>query len=261
MVTKPKIKQASRHVEAVLAALDLLDCFLKEPALSVKELMDMTALTRNRILRLTGTLEVRGYLNLDPGSRKMTLGPKCLRLGKAFESNLDLVSISRPSLYRLAQETGESASLYVRDGLERVVIAREEGTQVIRYSVTEGQHMALHAGAAGKVILAFSPEGIRKQILENDDLPSLTNYTITDKRKLATEIRKVFSKGYAVSLAEGFPDAASIAAPVFDHQMDLAGALSIAGPLSRFGSDVIEEKKHKVVVAAKQLSHLLGGKR
>lgn len=256
---KQKTKQASRHVEAVLAALDLLDCFLKEPALSLKQVMDMTSLTRNRVMRLAGTLEARGYLNADPGSGKITLGPKCLRLGKAFESNLDLVSISRPILYQLAQKTGESASLYVRDGLERIVIAREEGTQVIRYSVNPGQHMPLHAGAAGKVILAFSPKEIREQVFENNELPQITEHTITERKKLAVEVNNIFSNGYAVSLAENFLDVASIAAPVLDHQMRLVGALSIAGPLSRFTSDVIEEKKDKVVVAAEQLSYLLGG--
>jgi len=257
-----KTKQSSRHVEAVLAALDILDCFLRKPALSLKQIMDMTGLTRNRVMRLTGSLEAQGYLNLDLSPAKITLGPKCLRLGKVFESSFNLVLISRPILHKLAQETGESASLYMRDGLQRVVIAREEGSQVIRYSVNVGQRMPLHAGAAGKVILAFGPKEIKKQILEDGNLAGLTEHTITDKKKLETEISKILSQGYAISLGENFSDVASIAAPVFGHQRDFTGgAISIAGPLSRFKSDLIEEKKKKLVSAAKQISYLLGDDR
>ena len=155
-------KQVSRHVDAVLAALAILDCFLKEPVLSLRQVIKMTGLTRNRIMRLAGSLEARGYLNLDFSPAKITLGPKCLRLGKVFESHLDLVSIARPILQRLAQETGESASLYMRDGMERVVVAREEGTQMIRYSVKEGQRMPLARRRGRENLPRVHPPGYKE---------------------------------------------------------------------------------------------------
>lgn len=254
-------KQVSRHVDAVLAALAILDCFLKEPVLSLRQVIKMTGLTRNRIMRLAGSLEARGYLNLDFSPAKITLGPKCLRLGKVFESHLDLVSIARPILQKLVRETGESASLYIRDGMERIVVAREEGTHMIRYSIKEGQRMPLHAGAAGKVFLAYIPSNVRKWILNNNHLPAFTAITVTDKARLEEEIAEIALKGYAVSLGEYIPDVGSMAAPVFGHQKDLSGVLSIAGPLYRFRSAPIEEKKDKLVTAAGDLSYLLGSDR
>lgn len=250
-------KQLSRHVDAVLAALAILDCFLEKPVLSLKQIIKITGLTRNRIMRLAGTLESMGYLNLDFSPVRITLGPKCLWLGKVFESHLNLSFIARPILQKLAHETGESASLYIRDGMERVVIAREETTQAIRYSVKEGHRMPLHAGAAGKVFLSFIPQEEKRQILESN-LQAFTAITVTDKIKLAAELAEIASKGYAVSLGEYIPDVGSIAAPVFGHQMILSGTISVAGPLNRFRSELIEEKKDKLVAAAKHLSYLLG---
>ena len=37
-------KEASKHVESVLRALDILDCFQAHPDLTLKKIIDMTAL-------------------------------------------------------------------------------------------------------------------------------------------------------------------------------------------------------------------------
>ena len=56
------VRQTERHVEAVLAALDLLECFLNAPEMTIRDLVEATGFTRNRVLRMAGTLAHRGYL-------------------------------------------------------------------------------------------------------------------------------------------------------------------------------------------------------
>jgi DNA-binding IclR family transcriptional regulator len=65
-------------VEAVLAALDILECFLSAPELTTKDIMGATGFTRNRVMRPAGTLAQRGYLMSD-GTRAYRTGPKCSR--------------------------------------------------------------------------------------------------------------------------------------------------------------------------------------
>jgi len=252
------IKQTDRHVEAVLAALDILDCFQEQPSLAVKELAAATGLTRNRVMRLAGTLEHRAYLIYDRTKAKYTLGPRMMILGKVFERHQTLVALARPILRELVQQTGESASLYVRDGLERVVLAREESTQSVRYSVSEGQRMHLHAGAGGKVLLAFGPPELLKQVLKKQSLTQLTESTLTDPRALAEELEKVRRLGLAVSLGERSPDAGAIAAPVFDDKGQLVAALGIAGPASRIARQVGSQGEKTVGQAAQKLSAHMG---
>ena len=227
-------KETLRHVDAVLSALSILDCFLMESTLSVKQLIDMTGLTRNRVMRLCGTLEKGGYLIQDVEARHFGLGFQTLVLGKAFEKSNNLVTVARPILKELAQNTGESASLYVLEGTNRLVLAREEGTQVIRYSVAEGQRLPIHAGASGKTILAFSPEEVTRRLINNKPLPRFTPHTVTDRAMLKAELVKIRSNGYAFSQSERSIDAAAIAAPVFDHENRLVGAISLGGPVTRF---------------------------
>ena len=250
--------QTERHVDAVLAALDILECFRDQDKLNLKQLAELTGFTKNRILRLAGTLSSREYILRDPDSGIFSLGPKLLILGKAFERSLDLVQLARPLLRRLTGETGESASLYVRDGLKRIVLARVEGTRNIRYAVSEGQRMVLYAGASGKAILAFSPPEITEQALAAGRLEAMTHNTPTDPEKLKSELEQIKKRGFATSQAERDPDTASIAAPVFDHKGKLAGALSIAGPVSRMSNEFMAIQAQKVKTAADRLSELLG---
>lgn len=251
-------KQSLRHVESVLSALQILDRFATEPRYNVKQLIEKTGLTRNRIMRLCGTLVKQNYLVQDLASKTFSLGFQIIILSKAFEKNCNLATVARLFLKKLARDTGESASFYIQKGTNRLVLAREEGTHDIRYSVAEGARLPLHAGAGGKVILAFSSEKVKRSIIKSGKLPRFTSHTITDPRELEAELAKVRSSGYAFSQAERSPDAASIAAPVFDHENRLVGALGIAGPVSRFKDSKIIDYKRQVLEAASKLSRRLG---
>ena len=252
-------KQSQRHIHSVLAALDLLECFERKPNLTIKQIIDYTGMTRNRIMRLTGTYEERGYLIRNRSTGKYQLGPKIMLLGKIHERNFDLVQLVRPLLKEVSFETGESASLYIIDGTERLLLAREEGTHAIRYSVTEGQRLPLFAGAGGKVLLAYGPESLKKIVLAQQNVSPLTLGTIVDAGDLAAEIQTVRAKGFAVSQAERASDAGSIAAPVFGYKHELICAIAIVGPVSRVNVDSHPEYVLKVVATANGMSRLLEG--
>lgn len=259
MSTPKGTKQSERHVEAVLATLAILDTFLKNHSQTLKEILDKTRLTRNRVLRLTGTLGACGYLVRDCRAKVYSLGPKVLSLGKVVERQSSLAAAARPILQALARTSGESATVYVPDGFSRVVLAREEGTEDVRLSIVEGQRMPLHGGASGKVILAFGPPEFQKRILSQRRLPRLAPGTITDSVKLKAELEEVRIRGYAQSLGERVADAGAVAAPIFGLEGRFLGALGIAGPIHRFTRETLPPRIKLVQRAAAELSRKLGG--
>jgi DNA-binding IclR family transcriptional regulator len=250
-------RQSERHVEAVLAALDILECFLSAPELTTKDIMGATGFTRNRVMRLAGTLAQRGYLVSD-GNRAYRTGPKVFALSRGFERHHGVLSLVRPLLREIALRTGESASLYVREGLERVVLAREEGTHAIRHAVSEGQRMDLHAGAAGKIILAYSPEEVRAAVLGKGTLAARTTRTITDTRRLAVELERVRRQGFAASVGERTADACAVAVPVLGRGNELVGALAVSGPITRFTPETRSRYAEILTAAARRVSAQLG---
>ncbi len=239
-------------------ALEILDIFDDLAEASLKQIAEIAKITSNRAIRILGTLESKGYVTWNPESRIYRLGYRTLALGKAFEKHNDLASISRSVLKQLVEACGESASLFVVAGGSRMVLAREEGTHGIRFAVSEGQRVPLHAGAGGKVLLAFGTKRLLESIMSKNDLPVITPSTITNKQKLLKELSLIRDKGYGISEGERVPDSKAIAAPVFDHEGRLVGALGIAGPASRFTGQRLEERLELVREAAQSLSHLLG---
>lgn len=237
-----QVKQFDRHIESVLASLEVLDCFLENPKLTIKEIVDLTGMTRNRVSRNLGTLIHKGYVMESMENGSYTPGPKLMALGNVFELNQNLVVLVRSTLRELALQTGESATFYVREGQERVVLAREEGTNAIRFAVAVGQRMDLHAGAAGKVLLAYTPDAERNIILTSRQLTEITSQTITNPTILLKELEKIRARGYGISKGERNPDAFSMAAPVFERKKQLIGAVAIAGPISRLSVEGTEKK-------------------
>jgi DNA-binding IclR family transcriptional regulator len=253
-----KIKESTRHVEAVLKALDVLDCFQVQPLLSLKKISDLTGMNKSRIIRLCGTLAAKGYLVYDAEAHHYQLGSRILSLSKVYERSHNLISLARPVLRYLADHTGESASLFIVDGLKRLCLAREEGTFSIRYNIIEGQRMVLYAGAGGKVLLAFGPEELRRKVLRKGHLRELTPRTIQDPKDLEKELEAVRRQGYASSYGERDADVAALAAPIYSHEGNVCAALSIAGPANRFSPEHNVKHLKILLASAERLSRMLG---
>ncbi len=253
-----RAKEASRHVDAVLGALDVLDCFLTEPRLTLKQIIDRTGLIRSRTMRLVGTLEHRGYLIHDAATKTYSLGIRLAGLGKSFDRANSTETFIRPVLKYLVDNTGESATFYMAEGVERVALLREEGTEAIRLSVVEGQRSPIHVGASGKVLLAFGNPRTLKEVIDKKLLCRVTEHTTVDPTRLLAELKVVREQGYAVSEGENVPGAHAIAAPVFNYENHLVGALGIAGPVIRLTESQIESRIQLVIESSRMLSMRYG---
>ena len=256
--TKTSPKESAKQIESVDKALCILECFSdREAELSLKQLSEKTGLYKSRILRLCGTLMAHGFLIRMEGSL-YRLGPKLMMLGKIYERSTPLIYIARPVLRELASVTGESAKLFVIEGIKRICLVREKGPNPLSYHVEEGESFELYAGAGGKVLLAHSSREFRDQVLGEKVLQRLTPATIVERSRLEEEFTAIRKRGYAVSNGEVFAEVAGMAAPVFNHEGSICGSVTIAGPIQRFTEDRHQEMLVALLGAANTLSHLMG---
>ncbi len=253
-----RVKESTRYVNAVLGALEVLDSFQVEPLLPLKRLCELTGMNRSKVIRLCGTLKKKGYLAYEAETRHYRLGLRILSLSKICESSNNLISLARPILRFVVEQTGESVSLFVVDGLNRLCVAGEEGTFSIRYNIPEGQPIPLYAGAGGKVLLAFGPEELRRKVLTRSRMKRLTSATITEPKKLEKEFEAIIRQGYASSIGEREPDVAALAAPIYNHKGTVCASLTLAGPIQRFSGNLYLNHVQVLVNSAKRLSQILG---
>lgn len=206
---------AKGGVEAVERALTILEAFDKtgKPSLSLHEMAEATGFYKSTILRLAASLERYSYLRRREDGRYQ-LGPACTRLAAMQSAGVDKGELLQRTVKVLAQRSGETSSYYVREGAGRVCMFRENSANSVRHHVEIGERLPLERGAAGLALLAFS--GARGQRFD--------------------QIRR---EGLSESIGEREADAAGIAAPVFDADGDLLGALTISGVITRFTPEAI----------------------
>lgn len=253
------VKESDRQIDTVAKALCLLDCFTDaEPELTLKQLSEKTGLYKSRIIRLCGTLAAHSYLIRTPLAT-YKLGPKLMTLGKVYERTNPLTAVARPVMKALSALTGESTKLFVIEGSKRLCLVREKGPSPLQYAINEGEIQELYAGAGGKLLLAFAPAALQKEIIQRRH-KQYTAETITDADELQRELEIIRRQGYATSKGELVSEVAGLAAPVYDYEGLVCAALTIAGPKQRFGTERRKEMLAQLLDAAQQLSLLLGNR-
>ena len=251
-------READRHVEAVLKAMDILECFFNKPSLSLKEIVAFTGLNRSRAIRLIGTLVARGYLQYSSEERQYSLSSRVFALGRVYECNNIMIALSQPILKRLSKETGEASTLWALEGIERVILGRSQEEAAPPFPLSVGTRHNLHAGSAGKVILAhLSPEA-REAVLQERPLVAYTDNTLIDRENLDHELKKIRQQGFGISIGEISAGVWAVAAPVFDYKTQICGAITLAGPIARFDPSKKDLCKRLVIEAAAELSDGLG---
>lgn len=238
---------------------DILDCFTPEnPALGVRELSRLTNLSSSTVGRLVISMKAQGILQQNPETKQYSLGIRLLTWSGVYLAAMDIRSVSMPVMTDLQQLTRETISLYILDGTDRVCVERLESPQNVRIVARLGLRLPLHAGSAGKAILAFLPEEKREFIIDSVPLQPFTRHTILDPQVLRQELEETRQRGYAFSHGEWTEDASGVAAPVYGADRIVQGALTISGPTQRFTPAVIKKYGQEAMAAAQSISRLLG---
>ena len=186
------------------------------------------------------------------------LGMELFTLGSTVVERLNVRSATYPTLKRLAQSTGLTTHLGIMDQGEVVYIEKIEGQGPIKISSAVGRRMGVHCTALGKAMLAQLPQAELQLILSNYNLPQRTPNTITSLEALQTDLARTRERGYAFDDEENELGIRCLGAPIFNHQREVACAISISGPRDRISFENITGLALQVIEAAREISQNLG---
>lgn len=241
-------------------ALRLLDLFTAErPRWGLSEISRESGVPKPTVHRWLCALERAGFVRQDEKNRSYGLGYKLLELGNAAHNQIELSSIALPHMEQLRDRCGESVHLTVIISGEGVYLAKVDTDHPIRLWTRLSGRGPLYAGALRTILMAYLSE---KEIDETiaRGLEGFTQHAITDPDKLRARLRLIRQQGWAVSKGELFADSASIAAPIHDERGKVIAGLGVAGPITRFTDDRINEILPMVIETANVISQLLGYK-
>lgn len=247
------MEQDKGTVRAVERALDILLCFSgTEMELGLSDIAKKVDLHKSTVHRLLASLEAKGFIRRNPQTEKYRLGWSILELVSNVYQSDDLASIVVPEMTRLRDQVGETISLYIRVGKERIRTQAVESTQPIRRVANIGQRLPLYLGASGKVLLAWSEPQVIDDVMQDPEWP---NDLL--KSDFLAALEKTRQNGYAVSIEEREAGAAALAVPIFGRDQQIAAALSVSGPVDRFNpkgvKNFIPAAKNSAQIISKML--------
>ena len=249
--------RGAQTVDRALAVLEALRTSGSEMRLrDVSAAVDLNATAVHRLL---SSLMAAGFVAQDPDSRTYRLGWGLLSYADALLRNTQLAEVSAPVARQLRDLSGETVSVQIRNGGERVCIFEAEGLHDVRRRVAIGSQLPLHASASGRAILAFLPDAEIDTLLRGT-LRSVTPFTATDPKEIRVALAEIRSTGIARSHDESVVGASAIATPVFQAGRGAVGSIAVTGPTTRWAAVDTPELERELLRLAAELSERLGSR-
>lgn len=224
-------KAPPQGAQATLRAIRLLKMFTSEqPELQLAELSGRAELNKTTTHRLLQALQSESLLDRNPATGAYRLGPALMALGVQALSSNDLRRHARPLLERLAEESGETATLEVPVDDSMLILDEVCGRHFVGAAGNVGTRWPINATSTGKAVVAFDEPGTDR-IGEN--LVSLTSRTITVRQQLEAQLAEIRRRGFAETVDELEDGFSGVAVPVRSSIGQVLGALSICGPTQR----------------------------
>ena len=155
-----------------------------------------------------------------------------------------LILASRPVLRDLAEETGFTASVYVRFDYSRVVVARVEGREPQRYQLPIGERLPLQFGGGRVLVAAMSPTQIDDMFTAQPDVRYASGKPI-DRADFDQDLDRIRSNGYRHAIDERIIGVSSISAPVARARGTDPAAIQITSTTTAFVGRVPELKPRR----------------
>ena len=258
---RPSARPGGDQVQSLVRALAILNGIAEAPGAGVTltDVAQQVGLPASTAHRLLTTLEQERYVRFDPDGRLWSVGVQAFVVGSSFTKTRSLVSLARPHMRNLMEESGETVNLAVEDEGQAVYLAQVECRQMMRAFARPGSRVPLHCSGVGKAILSGVSDKSLAKILQRHGMPRLTVKTITTPAALRADLERIRAMGYAVDDEEHAVGLRCISAPVFDETGDVVAGVSLSGPMARIVDGRMAQLGAMVLEAARAISAEMGG--
>lgn len=227
--------------------------------------MSLSAISRgsgsrpSKVHRYLVSLGRVGLTSQDSKSGLYDFGPALRRLGAEALRRTNEVAVAGACALELRDRTGHSVNLAVWGDRGPIVVSWAYGSRPLGLTVRVGATLPLLASSVGHVFLAYLPESLTAETL-NQELVGSEGATWNPRRVAAMQ-DEVREQGHAITHGGVIPGIASLAAPVFAANDPMPLAMSIVLPESVGTAEHLAELAeilHETVTgASRELGHLV----
>ena len=220
----------------------------------LKEIVQSTGLPFSTAHRLIKIVVDNGFAAFDKSTKRYTLGVRIFELANQVRSVRSFSQISRPQMQKLADRTGETVQLAILSDGSAMFLEKVGADRSITIRGSVGQREPLWATSSGKVLLASLDAVERDKLIDQLELTSHTEYTLTSKKKLLAAVENAEREGWAMADGEYDRDVRAIAVPIYNSEGRVVAALNVAGPKFRLPHDLLQSWLPDL----KETAHIIG---
>ncbi|PGH56409.1 transcriptional regulator [Azospirillum palustre] len=248
-------------VQSLCRALNILTILgSNDGPMTLTELSEAANLSPSTTHRLLTTLQYERYVRFDQSARGWVVGVQAYMTGANFLKTRNLVDVARPRMRRLMEESSEIVNLAVEENGEALYLARVGGPRAAQVAVPQADRTLLHCSAVGKALLAGMPETKVQTIVTQRGMRQFTRSTLSSLPALYRDLTLVRTRGYALDQEERVSGLRCVAAPIFDENSRVMGALSLSGSSRRIEDARLRALGEMVKRAAAAVTQELGGR-
>jgi len=257
-VDNPPVESiGAQSVDRALGLLSLIGRNASE-GVNLSVIVADTGLSRPTARRLLLALMRARMVEQDAKNKRYFLGQETYVLGVLAAQRFDLMDLTRDSLLRLAELSGDTVFLSVRRDSYSVCLHKEEGAFPIRtHALQVGHRHPLGVGAGSLAMLAALPKAERAEVLEGNAKALADGFPDCAPDVLSELIKQALTKGYSLNPGLVLTNSWAVGAAFRTPNGNVAGAISIAAIDSRMGpsrqSELGAALRHETEIIEKRI--------
>lgn len=206
-------------------ALQLLLILRRDGTIQLSSAALELGVAKSTVHRLLGTLQRRGFVIQD-AQRKYMIGPHLQGFNPKSDGSMGLRTKAHKHLSSLSRRFHETARISILEGASIRIIDGVVGEDSISVGSCEGERCLATQTPAGMVILAF---------MQNKRLEKLLNAAVIvpPNSGFTSKLNAIRALGYAFTMEHPERGVSSVAAPIFDSDSNVIGAIEICIPRFR----------------------------
>jgi Transcriptional regulator len=248
----------SNPIQVADRLFGVIELLADKGTMGLNEISKELKLNKTTVHRILNSLIYMGYVFQNQHTHKYRLGFKICNISNQILNQIDIITMVRPYLSELVNQTGETAHLVQLDGINAVYIDKiESTTNTIRLVSQLGKRLSLYNSGVGKALLADMEERQVEEIWERSKIIKYTPNTVTDYKVLQKELEKIRTKGYAIDKEENEEGICCVATSLKMKDTGSCYAFSLSAPTYRMDARRMQEISVHILNTKKQIERIL----
>lgn len=212
-----------------------------------------------KVHRYLASLVRAGFVERSFNSNRYALGGKALRIGLVALSRVEIIEVAHMELDQLRNSIEGSLLLAVWGTHGPTIVRWLESARPVTVNVRVGSSMPLLRSATGQVFAALLPRSMTQELVRTElaEIRRLQGKALS-MADVEDRLEKVRQRGLGHTAGDVLPGVLALAAPIYDHNNQLAAVITALGPAGHFNDSFNGPTARELLNSSQKLSERLG---